>query len=71
MAFVTYRNILKQNAAPSPVLIVQQLLGLFLLLLRAVQEKAGEMWQRNVVPVKIHALEKRRERNMTVENQKR
>lgn len=52
----TYSDSLQQNATPSHVLILQQLLGVFLFLLRERQEKTGKFLQGNVGPVKVHAL---------------
>lgn len=54
----TYSNSLKQNSASSHVLIFQQLFSLFRLFHWALQEKTGEFWQGNIIPVKIHPLEK-------------
>lgn len=55
----TYSNSLKQNTTSSHVLILQELLSLFSLFHGALQEKTGEVWQGNIIPVKIHSLRKR------------
>lgn len=54
----THCDILEQNPASPHVLVFQQLLGLFPLLHRALQEKTGEAWQGDIIPVEIHPLER-------------
>lgn len=53
-----FSNSLKQNPASSHVLILQQLLSLFPLFHGALQEKTGEFWQGNIIPVKVHPQRK-------------
>lgn len=48
-------NGLEQNPSSSHVLILQELLGLLPFLFGALQEKSGEMWQGNIIPVEVHA----------------
>lgn len=55
--FGTHGNGLEQNPSSPHVLVLQELLGLIPLLFGALKEKSGEMWQGNIIPVEIHALQ--------------
>ncbi|KAG8140421.1 hypothetical protein E2320_003084 [Naja naja] len=61
----SHLNILQDNSPPTAVLESQELLRLFMLLLRQVVEKGGELGQCHIIPGVVKTLDRRKKKLRT------